>query len=321
MNRTFKFALGAWIRQENVLGEDGATEKDMAAINQHALVPLTKEQVAVFRMNLCNDQIDRHISRFPVEELKAISEKLIVGKPLMELHDMPSDGLFSSNRGSQPVGTFFRSQMVKEDGQVSVRPDVFMRRDAGDDDLIKKIESGIAKGTSISFALDRPECSACGCDIRDCAHMLGEEIDDEICHVVLKEVTDVFEGSIVPLGSQGTEFVEARGADGEPVLPLRDAIKQARGASDQFKGIIGKDFGKNMIRKLAENNGIDLSEQELEEQQEAFIKRMAEDGHEIDYGLETHPGDETDDELRTSIDEEQERMHEYTRDYYFSAQK
>ena len=305
MSRTFKFALGASVRQERL----SASDEDMVAVNEHTLNPLTADKVAIFRMDLCNDQIDRHISRFPAEELKAIDE-MIVGKPLMELHDMPSDGLFASNRGSQPVGTFFRSQLVKEDGKLSVRPDVFMLRGAGDDNLIAKVDAGVAKGTSISFALDRPECSVCSCDIRDCAHLPGEEVDGELCHVVLKEVTEVFEGSIVPLGSQGTEFVEARGADGETVLPLKEAIRQARGASDQFKGIIGKDFGKNMIRKLAENNGIDLSEQELEEQQEAFIKRMAEDGHEIDYGLETHPGEETDDELRTSIQESLERVRE-----------
>ncbi len=265
--RPFKFALGATVRQEQV-HEGGTSAEDMEAINEHTLNPVTAEDVAVFRMDLCNDQIDRHISRFPAEELKHINDDLIVGKPLMELHDMPGGGLFTSNRGSQPVGKFFRSQIVKENGTVSVRPDVFMLRGAGDDDLIAKVEAGIAAGTSISFALDKPECSICECDIRDCTHMPGEETDGEQCHVVLREVTDVFEGSIVPLGSQGTEFVEARGKDGngESVLPLRDALKQARGT----------------VRDLV-------------------------------VEPETHPGDETDDELRASIEEDLERVHEISR--------
>lgn len=287
MHRPFKCALGAMVRQESVFGEDGATEQDMAAINEHALVPLTKDQVAVFRMNLCNDQIDRHVSRFPTEELKTISEKLIVGKPLMELHDMPSDGFFSSNRGSQPVGTFFRSQVVEDNGQVSVRPDVFMRRGAGDDNLIAKIESGIAKGTSISFALNRPECSVCGCDMRDCAHLPGEEIDGELCHMVLKEVTDVFEGSIVPLGSQGTEFVEARGAEGEPVLPLRDALKQARGA-EATSGHVVLDGNVGIGTPSTSTNAEFVTDPVIEP--------------------ETHPGDETDDEIRAGIQESLERV-------------
>lgn len=264
----FKFAMGATVRQDRFLHDDMSAE-DMAAINKQALGELQAEDVAVFRMDLCNDQIDRHISRFPVEELRKISDELIVGKPLMELHDMP--GPFS--RGSQPVGKFFRSQVVEENGTVSVRPDVFLLRGHGEDDIIAKIEAGILAGTSISFALDRPECSSCGCDIRECAHWPGDEVDGELCHVILREVSDVFEGSIVPLGSQGTEFTGVRGVDNEgaPVLSLCDAIKQARSTPLKLSAPVMKE--------------------------------------------ETHPADETDDELRASIEEDLERVHDVSLTY------
>lgn len=284
MARTFKFALGATVRQERVV----ASDDDMAAVNEQTLNTITAKDVAIFRMDLCNDQIDRHISRFPVDELRTISDELIVGKPLMELHDMP--GMFS--RGSQPIGKFFRSQIVKDGDTISVRPDVFLLRGHGEDDIIAKIEAGILAGTSISFALDRPECSTCGCDIRDCAHLPGEEIDGELCHVILKEVTEVFEGSIVPLGSQGTEFVEARGADGETVLPLKEAIRQARGAKGQFQiNTDGMDITVSST-SIASGDFQDLGSVELPAEPE------------------THPGEETDDELRTSIQESLERVRE-----------
>lgn len=284
--RPFKFALSAQVRQERVHPGD-TSDEDIAAINEHTLNPITAEDVAVFKMDLCNDQIDRHISRFPAEELQRISDDLIVGKPLMELHDMP--GMFS--RGSQPVGRFFRSQVVKENGVTSVQPDVFLLRGHGEDDIIAKIEAGILSGTSISFALDRPECSSCGCDIRDCAHMPGEEVDGELCHVVLKEVTDVFEGSIVPLGSQGTEFVEARGADGETVLPLKDAIRQARGGETWLS--------------MKEQIGRDIADKADEIIRNAVV-----------VDAETHPADETDDELRVSIEEDLERVREIPSTFY-----
>lgn len=275
-HRPFKCALGATVKQQRVHVGD-RSEEDIRAINEQTLSPVTAKDVAVFRMDLCNDQIDRHISRFPREELQRISDDLLVGKPLMELHDMP--GPFS--RGSQPVGKFFRSEVVSEDGTTSVRSDVYLLRGHGEDDIIAKIEAGILAGTSISFALDRPECSACACDIRDCAHWPGEEVDGELCHVILRDVTDVFEGSIVPLGSQSTEFVQARGVDGEgePVLPIKDAIKQARG------------------KALA----TPVDTWELTE------------GRTTSAPEDTHPLDETDDELRTSLDEEYERAHEISR--------
>ena len=120
MSRPFKFALGATVRQERAGHE--ISEDDLRAVNEHTLTPVSAKDVAVFKMDLCNDKIDKHISRLPKEELQHISDHLIVGKPLMVNHDMP--GPFS--KGSLPVGRFFRSQLLKENGTTSVQPDVFV---------------------------------------------------------------------------------------------------------------------------------------------------------------------------------------------------
>ena len=194
-----------------------------------------------------------------------------------------------------------------------------------------KIDAGIFAGTSISFELDRPECSSCGCDIRDCAHIPGEEVDGELCHVILKEVTDVFEGSIVPLGSQGTEFVEARGSDGEPVLPLKDAIKQARGISGEtttsfvmsdgdaaFRTNITQDNHGNLLR-ISNPLPVDA----VDGDDDLFVGKPSIPGVTSDpeaYAAvvdpETHPGDETDDEIRVAIQEDLERVRKIPSTFY-----
>ncbi len=190
-------------------------EADVAAVNQFALRPLAREEFAAFRLDLCNNQVDRHFSRFPEEELTRITE-MTPGRPLMERHDL---------RGSLPRGTFFRAQVHRDSERVSVRPDVYVLRTRENEDFILNIEGGVYRETSIGFSFQTPECSVCGKDLRTCDHVPGRSYGDALCHYVMRGVLEVIEGSVVPAGSQGTTFVsQTRG------LPLAEALDVARRA-------------------------------------------------------------------------------------------
>ena len=192
----------------------------MAAVNHFALRPLSEEEVAVFTLDLCNNQVDRHFSRFPEEELERVNA-LTPGRPLMERHDLA---------GSLPRGTFFRSRLHREGGRVSVRPEVYVLRSAGNRDFILNIEGGVYRETSIGFSFRRPECSVCGKDLRACAHVPGRTYGGKACHFVMRDVLEVIEGSVVPAGSQGTRFVARRDAPAAAGLTPGDALERAREA-------------------------------------------------------------------------------------------
>lgn len=186
------------------LYDAGAEEESdlLAAVNRFALRPLAREEFAVFTLDLCNNQVDRHHSRFPEEELEKVNA-MVVGRPLMERHDL---------RGCLPRGTFFRSRLLRDGAVVSVRPDVYVLRTAENADFILNIEGGVYRETSIGFSFGRPECSVCGNDVRACAHTPGQAYEGGVCHFVLRDVLEVIEGSVVSAGSQGTGFVsQARG--------------------------------------------------------------------------------------------------------------
>jgi len=193
----------------------GDDEAVMNEVNAFALRPLAREEIEVFTLDLCHNQVDRHFSRFPDEELAKIN-KLVPGRPLMERHDL---------RGSLPRGTFFRSQLCKQRERTSVRPDVYVLRTRDNADFILNIEGGVYRETSIGFSFRLPECSVCGRDLRTCDHVPGRQYGDHTCHYVMRDVLDVIEGSVVPSGSQGTGFV----AQGR-ALPLPRALDAARQA-------------------------------------------------------------------------------------------
>lgn len=181
----------------------GATDDDMAAINKFALKPLTRNDVAIFSMELCNNQVDKHYSRFPEAELAKIN-RMVVGRPLMQNHDLRT----------LPRGTFFGSQIKSVGNRMTVCPDAYIARTRGNEDFIKNLESGVYRMTSIGFMFSKPECSICGGDYRSCSHNAGERYDTptgkSVCHYVMHNVTEVIEGSIVPAASQGTVVLGAR---------------------------------------------------------------------------------------------------------------
>ena len=190
-----------------------AEKPDTEDVNAFSLRPLDPKEYAVFTLDLCHNQVDRHFSRFPNEELETINT-LVPGRPLMERHDL---------RGTLPRGTFFRSRLNREGDKMTVRPDVYVLRTRDNDDFILNIEGGVYRETSIGFSFQTPECSFCQSDLRTCDHVPGQSYGDAICHYIMRDVLEVIEGSVVPSGSQGTGFIPQ-----ERAMPLGVALRAAR---------------------------------------------------------------------------------------------
>jgi len=215
----FIFQHRGRVLQRDLSAAEAPDDDDILnAVNRFALRPLARDAFAVFTLDLCNNRVDRHFSRFPEDELQKI-DAMTPGRPLMERHDL---------RGTLPRGRFFRSRLHEDGPHISVRPDVYVLRTADNRDFILNIEAGVYRETSIGFSFRMPECSVCGQDLRTCAHIPGRTYDDEPCHFVMRGVIEVIEGSVVATGSQGTGFV---GRDTAALgLTAEQALEQARAA-------------------------------------------------------------------------------------------
>lgn len=211
----FVFRQAGRLVAARAVAPDDTSGDRAAAVNRYALRPLDPAEYAVFTLDLCNNQVDRHFSRFPEEELARIND-LVPGRPLMERHDL---------RGTLPRGRFFRSALHTEGDVVSVRPEVYVLRTAENADFILNIEGGVYRETSIGFSFRTPECSVCGKDLRTCDHVPGRTYGDGTCHFIMRDVQEVAEGSVVSAGSQGTGFVRT---DGRAVFD--DALDAGRAA-------------------------------------------------------------------------------------------
>lgn len=181
------------IRKETeVLGSGVATAVQLEAINALAKVSLTAEQVYVFSLRLCDDQVDRDMERFDTAALPELA-RLFIGKTGIVDHRWSAE---------QQVARIFETQVVQEDGVSYIKAWAYIRRGGRGDEVIADIEAGIKKEVSVGCAMGRSICSVCGGEYGSCGHRKGEQYDGEQCCVILKEPMDAYEFSFVAVPAQ-----------------------------------------------------------------------------------------------------------------------
>ena len=161
-------------------------------INALAKARLNGEQVYVFSLRLCDDQVDRDGERFDTAALPALA-KLFIGKTGVVDHKWSSDA---------QVARIFETQVVKENGVSYIKAWAYIRRGGSADEVIADIEAGIKKEVSVGCAMGRSVCSVCGSDYGSCGHQKGEYYDGMLCCVILKEPMDAYEFSFVAVPAQ-----------------------------------------------------------------------------------------------------------------------
>lgn len=173
---------------------------DLKLINSLARRELSADEVYIFGVRLCDNEIDRDGERFPVETLVQLS-KLFAGKT----------GLFDhqwSARGQ--TARIFRTELIQENDLLTKAGDpycylkawAYIPRTDGNRELIEQIETGILKEVSVGCAVERRVCSVCGGTLGQCGHDLGREYGGRLCWGDLVNATDAFEWSFVAVPAQ-----------------------------------------------------------------------------------------------------------------------
>ena len=179
-------------KETEVLASGTPTAVQLEAINSQAKAQLTAEQVYVFSLRLCDDQVDRDGERFDTAALPGLA-KLFIGKTGIVDHKWSSDS---------QVARIFETQVVCEDCVSYIKAWAYIRRGGHADEVIADIEAGIKKEVSVGCAMGRSVCSVCGGEYGTCGHQKGEYYDGALCCVILKEPMDAYEFSFVAVPAQ-----------------------------------------------------------------------------------------------------------------------
>ena len=168
------------------------TAVQLEAINAQAKAQLTAEQVYVFSLRLCDDQVDREFERFDTAALGALA-KLFIGKTGVVDHKWSAD---------KQIARIFETQVVKEAGVSYIKAWAYIRRGGSNDEIIADIEAGIKKEVSVGCAMGMAVCSVCGSEYGTCGHRKGETYDGEVACAILQEPMDAYEFSFVAVPAQ-----------------------------------------------------------------------------------------------------------------------
>lgn len=251
--------------------------EELAYINQFAKTELTEDQVYVFSVRLCDNEVDRDFERFDTAALERLGE-LFVGKSGIFDHQWSAKG---------QTARIYRTEVVREEAVVTAAGDgycwlkgwAYLLQTEKNQDLIAEIEGGIKKEVSVGCSMARSICSICGAEDGGCHHVRGETYDGRLCFTELREPQDAYEWSFVAVPAQrnagvlkrfeqsggGSAVLEKQAALGRKYLTelRREVTRLAMLAGD---GLDGKVFAKAVGR---------LEEPELLELKEAYEARVA----------------------------------------------
>ena len=231
------------IRKETAAVNGGVpTGEQLAKINGLAKAKLKEEDVYVFSLRLCDDQVDRDFERFDTEALSALAG-MFVGKSGIVDHQWSA--------GKQ-IARIFETGVVTENGISFIKAWAYIRRGGEGDAWIADIEAGIKKEVSVGCAMGRSVCSVCGLEYGACGHQKGEHYDGQLCVAVLKEPVDAYEFSFVAVPAQPNAGV-LKGMGGRRVS-LKE-LADAHGAQEEYRAMfklaaLGQEYEKQLADEV-----------------------------------------------------------------------
>ncbi|MBR1527939.1 MAG: hypothetical protein IJ642_01405 [Oscillospiraceae bacterium] len=171
-------------------------------INQFTRRELSEEEVYLFDIILCDNDIDRDLECFS-ENALAQMQKLFIGKTGIFDHNLQSAGQTARIYDTELV----RSPDQKtKDGRtlLSLKAHAYMIRTDSNLDFIKEIDAGIKKEVSVSCSAGKRLCSVCGTDKAQscCNHIAGKKYGQKSCYTILEDIQDAYEWSFVAVPAQ-----------------------------------------------------------------------------------------------------------------------
>jgi len=174
----------------------------MAKINAFTRRELKEDEVYIFKISLCNNDIDRDFEKFSLASLQAMAP-LFIGKTGIFDHSM---------RSADQKARIFDTCVEKVPGKKTADGEEFyclnarayMLRNEENKALIDEIEAGIKKEVSVSCSVENGICSVCGKDKRHerCEHVTGKYYGGKLCYSILENPCDAYEFSFVAVPAQ-----------------------------------------------------------------------------------------------------------------------
>lgn len=175
---------------------------EMEAVNAFAKTQLQAQDVYLFSVLLCDNEVDRDYERFSESTLKELGE-LFTGATGICDHEWKS---------KNQLARIYRTELVSVPGKTTksgapyqyLKGRAYMLRTQENAQIIAAIEGGIKKETSVGCSVAKSICSICGEPMGSsaCGHVKGREYGGKLCWAELEGAVDAYEWSFVAVPAQ-----------------------------------------------------------------------------------------------------------------------
>ena len=187
---------------------------EIQTIPNPPLVDLTENDVHIRRCRLAGDVVDSQFGCFRSHDLEKLL-KLTHGAP----------ALIGHNRLTLAVARFFGGSLEAHNGHKYIVPKFYWpKAHSGAEDFRVLLDCGIISEASIAFVFDKPSCSICGKDIRECEHQPGAHYGLKLCHYYYDGLDRVLEGSFVYRGAEPGTGILSEISDLSRALKTRKSV-------------------------------------------------------------------------------------------------
>ena len=182
---------------------DNVSDEEIKSINKFTKRELKKDEVYVFSMTLCDNEIDRDYEKFTNDSLEKLAN-LFVGKTGILDHDAKANNQMA--RIFSCKTEVLKNKNSLEENYCRLVAKAYIPKTKSSEDIILEIDSGIKKEVSIRCLVEKNLCSICGENINVCIHKKGKKysIDgkEHVCFSILKNPIDAYEWSFVAIPAQ-----------------------------------------------------------------------------------------------------------------------
>lgn len=177
-------------------------KEELELINTFSRKELNENDVYIFSLTLCDNEVDRDFEKFSEDSLKKLCE-LFKGKTGITDHSMRS-----KDQAARVFHTFIYEDKSQKNSlgepYIALKAKAYMLKTESNADLIREIDGGIKKEVSVSCSTEKCICSICGKDMRrhECKHIKGKTYSSKLCFGILQNPSDAYEWSFVAVPAQ-----------------------------------------------------------------------------------------------------------------------
>lgn len=174
--------------------------KDIDLINELAKKNLKEEEVYIFPVRLCDNELDRDGEAFSDDALLEL-KALAVGIPTLKNHSGNAEDLSARTFKTEVITDSSRKNFLGKDYKY-LKAYCYIPKTHEHAKEIADIEAGILKEASISCSVGKKLCSVCGKTAGECDHKKGESYRGIPCAHILENPKDAYEWSFVAVPAQ-----------------------------------------------------------------------------------------------------------------------